>query len=216
MNSTAKVARGAAVVASVAWAAALFFLGLNLNSTVQKALGYLPTLIGLAVVAFDLWAWKWPLINRAFPHPRIYGTWRAVLTPNSKSDIPAGGNWGPITAALVIEQTFWTISARLYTQESGSSTVTAAFVSDRDSRTSRTLYATYSNTATQQHNARSYPHSGSFRLHVSGTTPDTMDGIYWTDRLTAGDLTARRINRTTDSSREAALADVAASASLGQ
>lgn len=204
MSSTAKVARWSATVASAAWIGALFLAHLEISGLLRRALTYLPAIIGLAVVVFDLWAWKWPGINRLAARPRIYGTWKAALTPSSDSHIPDGGNRAPV-GALVVEQTYFTLSARFHTEQSDSRTVTATLIADLDSKQSRTFYATYVNQAQQQHNARSYPHTGTFRLAVHGNDPHDMDGTYWTDRLTAGDMRLTRIGKQTDLTRQQAL-----------
>lgn len=212
MSSTAKVARWSATVASAAWIAALLLSDLQLDGPLRRALAYVPAAIGLGVVAFDLWIWKWPGINRVASRPRIYGAWAVTLTPVADSHIPPGGNRGPILGALIIEQTYFTLAVRFHTDQSDSKTVTATLVADHDSKQSRTLYATYSNQAQRQHSARSYAHSGTFRLAVHGADPNTMDGIYWTDRLTSGDMTLTRLGGRTDLTRQQALDAAKASA----
>jgi hypothetical protein len=102
---------------------------------------------------------------------------------------------------MVIEQTFWTIAVRQHTDQSSSSSSTAAVLTSPDSRHSKSLYFTYENRARQEHNARSSAHCGTTRLHVVGTRPSTLDGTYWTDRLTSGDLVLELVNRRTDTSR---------------
>lgn len=52
--------------------------------------------------------------------PHLYGTWRASITPSPGSRIPEGGNIGLISAAVVIEQTLWTVAVSLHTPESSS------------------------------------------------------------------------------------------------
>lgn len=198
VNSPANIARWSAIGVSAVWAAVLFFTGLDLSWEIRRWLAYLPSLLGVLVVAFDLWLWKVPGVSKITGRPRIYGTWRATLTPSPQSRIPDGGNWGPITGALVVEQTFWTTSVRLHTDQSTSSSTTATITSATDSRDSKHLFFTYANRARQEHNERSYPHSGTTHLHVTGIKPTAMEGTYWTDRLTAGDILARFVNKRTN------------------
>lgn len=198
MNSNAKFARSIAVTVSAIWAAVLFLTGLDLDYDFRQLLAYVPSLVGFAVVAFDLWLWKIPAVSKVTGRPRIYGTWQARLTPNTNSRIPEGGNWGPIIGAIVIEQTFWTMAIRFHTDQSSSSSTTAAFVTAPDSKQSRDLYFTYANRARQEHNERSYPHHGTTLLQVTGIDPKTLDGSYWTDRLTAGDITLTLVDRKVD------------------
>jgi hypothetical protein len=205
MNSSAKLARIVAIAVSGVWAAVIFFTGLDLDSDVRRGLAYLPSVVGLAVVAFDLWLWKIPGISKITGRPHLYGTWRATLTPGPNSRIPRGGNWGPIISALVIEQTFWTISVRHHTNQSNSASTTAAITTSPDSKQNKNLYFSYANRARQEHNERSYPHHGTTLLHVTGIRPTRLDGTYWTDRLTAGDISTERMNSKTDLSATDAL-----------
>lgn len=200
MNSNAKFARRIAVTVSAIWAAVLFLTGLDLDYDLRRLLAYVPSLVGFAVVVFDLWLWKIPGVSRVTGRPRLYGTWQAKLTPNANSRIPEGGNWGPIVGAMVIEQTFWTMSIRFHTDQSSSSSTTAALAADSESKQSRSLYFTYANKARQEHNERSYPHHGTTLLQVTGLDPQILEGSYWTDRLTAGDITLTLVDRRVDRS----------------
>lgn len=205
MNANANFARGVAIAVSAVWAAVLFLTGLDLDDGVRRLMVYLPSLIGLLVVAFDLWLWKIPGISKMTGRPLIYGTWQATLTPNPESRIPDGGNWGPITGAMVIEQTFWTTAVRLHTEQSSSASTTAQIVSANASKQSKNLFFTYANRARQEHNQRSFAHHGTTLLHVTGIKPHTLEGSYWTDRLTAGDIVLRFINKKVDTSAADAL-----------
>lgn len=206
MNTTAKVARWTAIGVSAIWAAVIFSSGLDLDSNIRKGLSYLPSVAGALVVAFDLWLWKIPGVSRLTGRPHLWGTWRVELQPSAKAAIPKGGNRGPIPGAIVVEQTFWTTAVQLYTQESGSSSISAALVNKTDSKQSKTLLFTYTNSARQAHSHRSRQHSGTCRLDVTGISPATLVGTYWTDRITAGDLTLTLVDRKDDRPRDEALA----------
>lgn len=206
MNATAKVARWTAIGVSAVWAAVTFLIGLDLDENARKGLSYLPSIAGALVVAFDLWLWKLPGLSRITGKPRLWGTWRVELQPSAKAVIPKGGNRGPITGVMVIEQTFWTTAVQLYTQESGSSSISAAIVNKTDSKQSKSLLFTYTNNPRQAHSHRSAQHSGTCRLDVTGTSPTSLSGTYWTDRVTAGDVTLTLVDRKDDRSRDDALA----------
>lgn len=198
VNANANFARGVAIAVSAVWAAVLFLTGLDLDDGVRRVMVYLPSLIGLLVVAFDLWLWRIPGISKVTGRPHIYGTWQATLTPNAESRIPPGGNWGPIVAAMVIEQTFWTTAIRLHTDQSSSASSTAQIVPAAESKQSKSIFFTYANRARQEHNQRSFPHHGTSLLHVTGIKPRTLEGSYWTDRLTSGDIVLRFISKKVD------------------
>ena len=107
---------------------------------------------------------------------------------------------------MVIEQTFWTTAVQFYTRESGSSSISAAIVNKTDSKQAKSLLFTYTNNARQAHSHRSHQHSGTCRLDVTGTTPSSLSGTYWTDRITAGDMTLTLVDRKDDRPRADALA----------
>lgn len=205
MNSTAKVARWTAIGVSAVWAAVLFFTGLDLSDNTRRGLSYLPSIAGLLVVAFDLWLWKLPGVSRVTGRPHLWGTWKVELQPSAHALIPEGGNRGPIPGVMVIEQTFWTTAVQFYTRESGSSSISAAIVNKTDSKQTKSLLFTYTNNARQAHSHRSYQHSGTCRLDVTGTTPSSLSGTYWTDRITAGDMTLSLLDRKDDRPRADAL-----------
>ncbi|OBH30757.1 hypothetical protein A5692_18775 [Mycobacterium sp. E342] len=186
------------MLVSAVWAATLYLSGEHLDGDVRRGLSYLPSVIGLAVVAFDLWLWKLPGVSRITRRPHLYGTWRATLTPSAESHIPPGGDHGPIRAALVIEQTFWTTAVRLHTDQSNSASSTSSLAAVPDSKQTKTLYFTYANAARQEHSTRSVAHHGTTALRVAGVTPNSLHGTYWTDRLTTGDIDLVLVDRNTD------------------
>lgn len=208
MNNPARTVRYAVAGSSAAYALALYTADIQLDTTTKQILAYLPAAAALLVLAFDLWAWKWPLIHKAVNRPRIDGTWLNTLTPTADSHIPQGGNGGPITTALMIEQTYWSVNATLLSPESRSHSTSAAIRPNGGSRNQAVLAYTYQNEPAQEHRPRSQPHLGASEFHISGRQPDEMSGTYWTARLTAGDMRMRLIDRRTDyPNLDAVLAD---------
>ncbi len=205
MNATAKLVRWTAIGVSAIWAAVIFFTGLELESNTRKVLSYVPSVAGALVVAFDLWLWKIPGVSRLTGRPHLWGTWRVELRTSAKAVIPKGGTRGPIHGAMVVEQTFWTMAVQFYTQESSSSSISAALVNKTDSKQSKSLLFTYTNSPRQAHLHRSPQHSGTCRLDVTGISPASLVGTYWTDRITAGDMTLTLLDRQDDRPREEAL-----------
>lgn len=78
-------------------------------------------------------------------------------------------------------------------------------INKSDSRQAKSLLFTYTNSARQAHSHRSHQHSGTCRLDLTGTTPKSLSGIYWTDRTTAGDVTVTLVDRKDDRPRDDAL-----------
>lgn len=183
---------------SAAWGIALYLSGVDVQDSTRRLLAYIPSVSVLLAVVFDLWAWKWPGIHRLVSRPRVDGTWRTTIRPHAKSRIPKNGNRGPITSAVVIEQTFWTLSVRLLTVESSSMSEVASMRNHSESREQRLLTYTYRNEPKQEHRPRSSPHRGACEFTVVGRLPTRIAGTYWTDRFTVGDMHLAFVDRRTD------------------
>lgn len=162
---------------------------------VKQLLTGLPVLVGLLAVAFDLLLWRLSVVRLVVGRPRVYGTWKAVLTPSQDSHIPDGGNRGPIEAYVIIAQTYWTLHVTLHTKES-SSRSTAATLKDIGGKQQSLAYV-YDNTPRQEHQPRSTQHAGAGRFTVVDNGPEEMSGDYWTSRLTRGDLDLVLVDRKT-------------------
>lgn len=198
MNNQATLARRVATAVGTVYAVALFLSGVSIEPQLKHLLAYLPTLTVFALVAFDKWMWRWPGIRQIAGRPCIGGCWLASLQPRDGSAIPEGGNWGPIDAVVIIEQTFWSLSIRLMTDQSSSVSTAAAIIRNGDSQQHRRIVYAYVNTPKQAHQPRSWPHFGAGEIEVAGLTPTRLTGSYWTGRLTVGDMTLRRFTRRTD------------------
>jgi hypothetical protein len=193
-----KAIRITASAVSAAYAIVLYVTGIRLQHDARQLLAYLPSAFGILVVIFDSWAWKWPVIHSLTGRPRIDGTWIASLRPHPDSHIPTGGNRGPIQAAVIIDQTYWSLGITLLTRESTSFSTAASLRRLGDSHDRHIVTYTYANEPAQEHRPRSQPHVGATQLRVSGQRPPQIAGTYWTDRLTVGDLDLRLLNRNTD------------------
>jgi hypothetical protein len=134
MAAPVKTARTSATIVSVAYAVALTLAGIRLQHDTKQALSYVPAALGLAVVAFDKWLWKFPPIHRFLTRPRLDGVWAAKIYPADESHVPDGGNRGPIEAYLIIEQSYWSMHVCQYTAESTSHSRASIVTSRSDSK----------------------------------------------------------------------------------
>lgn len=197
MARPASAVRLTAVVVGVIYAGVLYMSGVQLQAGWKQALGYLPTAAVLAVTAWDLWLWRQPVLHRWSRRPLLEGTWLATLKPTAESNIPKGGNRGPIDAYVIISQSYWSISVRQYTAESRSDS-RATIWSAENHGTGTTLTYTYGNTPKQEHEARSRAHLGTAALDIVGAQPRSIGGYYFTDRYTKGDMTLSLFDRSVD------------------
>lgn len=163
-----------------------------------RALMATPSLAGYALLIFDKWAWRSCLIHWMVGRPRLDGTWLGTVTPNKASRIPAGGATGPIPAALVIHQTYWTLGVSLITRHSRSESRSALLRSQPDAPERRELFYVYQNHTNASEQPRSMDHLGASRLFVVGRTPMKLHGVYWTGRLTMGGMVFAFVDRRQD------------------
>lgn len=184
-------------LASAAYLGALALLGISFSSGVDQALAYLPALLGLFVVGFEKWFWRWPIVRNAVGRPRIDGTWLGEIHPRPRDGDESLDSSQPVHAALLIEQSLWTLSIALLTAESRSSSTSAAFGISPEGSSRRKVYYTYENRPQQKHLQRSVIHSGAAQIEVTGMLPDQASGFYWTERSTSGDMHFRLASRNT-------------------
>lgn len=188
--------RRTTVAVSGVYAAVLYLAGVKLDHDLKKALAYLPSAAVLLVVIFDRWLWKVPRIFKFHRRPVLGGTWRVELRPDKDSLIPPGGNWGPIEGYLVIEQTYWSIAIRQYTAESASESRATSWLTKTEA-SPVVLNFTYDNVPKREHIARSQRHVGACELRTAPGRPSTLEGVYFTDRFTAGDMSCALVSDNT-------------------
>jgi hypothetical protein len=194
MGRPSTTTRIVATLVGLAYAVALYLSGVHLQHGVKDIVAYLPTVATFLVGAWDVWLWHLPGAQQMSGRPWLTGTWAATLQPTVDSHIPEGGNRGPITAYVVIKQSFWSIAIRQYTAESRSESRAAAWA---DASGGNQLTYMYANRPRQELEGRSRPHLGTTALDVVGLRPSGLTGEYFTDRYTKGDMALRLVDRTT-------------------
>lgn len=170
----------AVTVAAVIWAVMLLVQGANVDSSFLRPYS---AAVGGAVIAltlFDRYMWRWPLIAKVAPRPVFHGTWHGKLK-TSWQDPATGDTPGPITVVLSVRQTFSTVKASLMTAESTSESLAAAI-------NGNTLWAAYMNIPKALVRDRSPIHRGSVVVTAHGRPIEQLEGEYWTDRLTVGEV----------------------------
>jgi SMODS-associating 2TM, beta-strand rich effector domain len=173
------------------------------TSELFAPIGAAGAVVSVFVLAFDHWLWRVPGIGRKFSkRPDIRGTWRGRLVsnwvnPETKARIDPDPE-----VYLVVRQTFWNVTANLITKESKSCSTTATIEDDGCGQYQ--FVAQYRNTPRASVRDRSEVHHGSFKLDISGHPVDRLEGYYWTDRNTMGELVFDRRSKTaTDSFQHA-------------
>lgn len=150
----------------------------------------------LVLSAWDRFLWKWSAVQRlqSVP-PDLNGTWKGTLTSLWRD------TWGstppPKTVYLVVHQTASTASVVLHTDESRSGSTLASVTHTSNGPELQYLFV---NRPAPRHERASRMHNGAALLNVVGRPARKLDGRYWTDRDSRGELsfTERRFERVGD------------------
>ncbi len=169
----------------------LFLFTQNLESIdFRKALTHVSTTISINIiiwVLFILWAWKLRIFYPwLVPYPNLSGKWKGNLVSNWE------GAEDPITAKISITQTFFNVQVKLKTEESRSHCFGASFNIDKDRGLQQLVYS-YINTPKSSVRNRSEIHYGTTLLEFDGFKVSEMNGEYWTDRETTGEISLKKV-----------------------
>lgn len=158
--------------------------GQPIPAHLATSFSYAVTGISMCLLLWNRWIWAWPVFRLWVKRPDLRGTWRGQLLSSWES--VEGHRAGPIEAYVVIRQTFISLDVRLFTLESDSASLAATIAPD--SAGMQTLYIAYRNEPKALIRDRSPIHYGGMLLRVRGTPAKKLDGTYWTDRATKGDI----------------------------
>lgn len=182
----AKYVKAIIYTAVAVWAIALLVTGQQLSSDLLRPLSTVTSVVVLLSIAFELWLWKLPFLHGwLVKRPVIEGTWRAELRSNWKDPV-TGAVIPPVEGYVVIRQSLLNLSLRLLTAESSSHLVGTEIVCSADG-----LYCVsgvYRNEPRYQDRGHSQIHFGAVWLQVTDTPKQMLQGHYWTDRNTAGEM----------------------------
>ena len=185
----------------IAWAVMLFVEGVPLKAAYLRPYSVVVTAVVVGLILFDRWLWRIPPVPRLLHHPALSGTWKGTLRSNWINPETSTGV-DPIVAYFAIRQTYSTISLRMLTRESASVSLVAALEGRGDGVPRIT--STYENQPGVLIQDRSRIHHGALLLEVHGTPASRLDGWYWTDRDTKGEVVLEQRSRELFSSFEEA------------
>jgi hypothetical protein len=135
------------------------------------------------------WGWRLKIFYPwLVPFPNLSGEWEGSIKSNWKEK-----KLEPIPIEVSITQNFFNIQVRIKTKESRSYSIGASFDIDNE-RGFHQLFYTYLNTPKAGVREKSKIHYGSTILNFDGFIVTKMDGEYWTDRETTGEITLTKQN----------------------
>jgi hypothetical protein len=173
--------------------AIIFALTQNFDSIdFHKAITHVSTTISINIILWMLfiaWAWKWKIFySWLVPFPNLSGDWEGSIKSNwNEKELE------PIPIEVSITQNFFNVQVRIKTKESRSYSIGASFDIDKE-RGFQQLFYTYLNTPKAGVRERSEIHYGSTILNFDGFKVTKLDGEYWTDRETTGEITLTKKN----------------------
>ena len=174
------------------WAIMLFLQGLPLTIAMFAPFGAVVGALSFTLLLFDKWAWKWPIFRGwLVKRPDIDGVWKGEIQ-SDWIDPETGKGIPTIDCFVVVRQTASKLSIRLLTKESRSETVSSGIEVCGDDTFEITC--AYRNKPKSMYRYRSEVHYGAMLLPADTARPKRLEGEYWTDRKTTGQmvLTDRR------------------------
>ncbi len=163
-----------------------FVIGCMLHQSFYSAFTTAATVGGLFLVLWDRYLWHlWPFYPYFDNKPDLRGTWRGLLHSNYHN-LETGEQQVNIESYLVIRQTYSKVDVRYFSGSSGSVSLSANLFAD--SAGLFTLACIYRNTPRISVRERSATGNGGFLLSVRGKPIHRLEGEYWTERQTKGEM----------------------------
>ena len=174
-------------------AVSLVLAGEPLSWNWVKSFGGAVSATVCAMALFDRWAWKQLLLPGWFvKRPILAGDWTFVIK-SLWTDPQTNRRPEPIEAKVTIRQTYTQLHLRLETPESAGDFAASRIVAKDDG--TYQVFGVFRNQPRVSVQDRSRTHLGALVLDVIGdpASPREMNGQYWTDRGTNGELHGKRI-----------------------
>jgi SMODS-associating 2TM, beta-strand rich effector domain len=179
------------VVLVTVWSTLLYLskIGLVINWDSVKQLPTVITIYATLSYVFTRWLWRMPLLRGwLVPFPDLQGTWQGEIITTWK-DPQIGPSGGPIPVILVIRQNFSSIWCTMHSINSDSRSTAAQLNFDADG----TVRLTYNYTNRPKATVRDQMamHDGAAILRLVLRPRRTLEGEYWTNRRSIGDISVK-------------------------
>jgi hypothetical protein len=162
-----------------------FVIACLLHQTKYDAFTTAVTAGAIFGVLWDKYLWAWKPFCYLDPKPDLRGTWKGLLH-SSYVNPEMGEQRRDIESYLIVRQTYSKIDVRYFSSESGSVSVAANLFADNEGLF--TLACTYRNTPRLPIRERSPIGHGGLLLYVRGNPVHKLEGEYFTERLTKGEM----------------------------
>lgn len=173
------------------WAALLYLSKTGLAIS-WEALKDLPAVVTVYVILSYIstkWLWRLPILQGwLVPFPDLQGTWEGEIRSTWKD--PKANQASRIPVTVVIKQTFLSISCTMHTRESDSYSTAAQIGPDNESGGLRLSY-NYTNRPKATARDRLAIHDGAAILRIGNGPERSLEGEYWTNRRTTGEISLK-------------------------
>lgn len=164
----------------------LSFVTSKLNTTTLfRSYSLAVTVVAGLFVSYERILWRWKPIRKVSGIPLLAGTWRGTLISSFKRD---GKQIDPVLVAVTISQSASNIYVTLFTEESSSTSQQALLIKDADGRYRLSWQYTNTPRPAARENASNI-HHGASELFVGTQPGEGLNGSYFTDRDTHGEIT---------------------------
>lgn len=176
-----------AVIVGLAWGILLVVNGFLVPSLFWlRSLSFVTGTAIFSLILFDVWFWRLSFLRGwLIKRPFIGGTWKTSIYSHWPDSLE-GNTIKSIEGFMSVHQTFYSLSMRLMTSESTSELFGSEVKYAEDGVIK--VVALYRNEPKISVRDQSAIHNGAFILTVIGDPPTSINGHYWTDRNTRGEL----------------------------
>jgi hypothetical protein len=178
----------------VAISAVVYLIGLLLlnkpaGTVILSLSGMAVTVASMVLYAFDRFLWiylrRLPGVRLIFKHPVLQGTWKGAFH-SSYVYSETGEEAAPTEAYLVVRQTYSALHIGFFSSRSSSESLACDLKKKSDGRYE--VYTTYESKTPVLSRGTSPIHHGGMILNVIGDSVSALEGWYWTDRETSGEV----------------------------
>ncbi|MEU8587033.1 hypothetical protein AB0C59_08525 [Streptomyces sp. NPDC048664] len=189
-------------IAALVWLVLALLAGQGFSQVPLRIYSIAGTIAALAFALWERFIWKWKVVRYFTGVPLVAGTWRGELV--SSYVHPNGESVPPIPTAIYVSQSASKCTVTLFTGESKSISEHAKLIHDSDGRWR--LSWQYVNTPRPGVRDRSVRHKGAAEAYIGFQPSEGLEGVYFTDRRTDGELRFSEWSSARYSSAESALA----------
>jgi len=171
------------------WLLDLWLQGMPvLSADFVKPFGTVVGVITIFVTLFNKYMWSWKMFKGWYvKRPDLRGTWKVKLK-SSWINPETGEGIAPIYGYAVIRQSLTFLSVRLMTKESRSMLLAHSIEQQEDDNLFKLVGVYRNEPKIELQGVKSEIHHGSFVLEIHGSPVESLEGHYWTDRETKGQM----------------------------